>query len=150
MISSLRRPLQCFLRIPPCLLPGCLCAGLVESKNGEVVRKHMRYEHIAGAHAGAVEAFYQEHFNAYLNFHRPCGVPEIQVTPKGKQKRVYRWYASPWEILRPIPGVASYLKEGVTVGELDRRAGAQTDTAAAARMQEAKEKLFASLRRRGA
>src|ERR1700745_499627 len=64
--------------------------GLVESKNGAVVRKHMRYEHIAGAHAGAVEGFYEEHFNPYLNYHRPCGVPETQVNGKGKQKRVYR------------------------------------------------------------
>src|ERR1700691_2219421 len=53
--------------------------GLVESKNGAVVRKHMGYGHIAASHAGAIEAFYEEHFNPYLNFHRPCGVPELVV-----------------------------------------------------------------------
>lgn len=121
--------------------------GLVESKNGAVVRKHMRYEHIAGAHAGAVEGFYEEHFNPYLNYHRPCGVPEIEVNGKGKQKRVYRWYATPWEILRQIPGIASYLKDDVTIGELERTARAETDTVAAAKMQSAKEKLFQSFRR---
>ena len=29
-------------------------------------------------------AFYEEHFNPYLNFHRPCGVPELVVNAKGK------------------------------------------------------------------
>jgi transposase InsO family protein len=65
--------------------------GLAESKNGAVVRKHMGYGHIAAPHAAAIEAFYEQHFNPYLNFHRPCGVPEIQVRTKGKAKKVYRW-----------------------------------------------------------
>ncbi len=34
--------------------------------------------------------------NPYLNFHRPCGVPQLVVNAKGKEKRVYRWYATPW------------------------------------------------------
>jgi len=45
--------------------------GLAEAKNGAVVRKHMGYTHIAAPHAAAMEAFYEEHFNPYLNFHRP-------------------------------------------------------------------------------
>lgn len=116
--------------------------GLVEAKNGAVVRKHMRYEHIAAPHAAAIEAFYEEHFNRYLNFHRPCGVPERVVSGKGKEKRVYRWYATPWEMLRQLPGVAGYLKADVTLQELERQARAQTDTAAAEAMQRAKRKLF--------
>src|SRR5712692_8752929 len=78
--------------------------GLVESKNGAVIRKHMGYGHIAALHAEAFDQFYREHFNPYLNFHRPCGVPEIVTGPKGKQKRAYRWYATPWQILRQLPG----------------------------------------------
>src|ERR1700680_1314584 len=64
--------------------------GLVEAKNGAVIRKHMGYGHIAAAHATAIAEFYERDFNPYLNFHRPCGVPEIQITAKGKQKRIYR------------------------------------------------------------
>jgi hypothetical protein len=64
--------------------------GLVESKNGAVVRKHMGYGHIEGGHAEAINQFYREHFNPYLNFHRPCGVPEVVTSDKGKQRRVYR------------------------------------------------------------
>jgi transposase InsO family protein len=118
--------------------------GLVESKNGAVVRKHMGYTHIATAHAAAIADFYQEHFNPYLNFHRPCGVPELVVNAQGKQKRVYRWYATPWEILRQLPGVASYLKPELTIAKLDQQAQANTDTQAAEEMQKAKCRLFAS------
>ena len=69
--------------------------GLAETKNGAVVRKHMGYTHIAAPRAAAIETFYEEHFNPYLNFHRPCGVPERVVNAKGKEKRLYRWYATP-------------------------------------------------------
>jgi transposase InsO family protein len=122
--------------------------GLVESKNGAVVRKHMQYDHIAGSHATKIEAFYEEHFNPYLNFHRPCGVAERIVNAKGKEKRVYRWYATPWEILRQLPGLASHLKEGVSIDDLERRARAQTDSAAAEAMQKAKRELFDRIERR--
>jgi transposase InsO family protein len=122
--------------------------GLVESKNGAVVRKHMGYQYIAASHATAIHVFYEEHFNPYLNFHRPCGVPELVVDAKGKEKRRYRWYATPWEILRQLPGLAGHLKEDVTIQELDRRARAQTDCQAAESMQQAKQKLFESFQRR--
>jgi len=122
--------------------------GLVEAKNGAVVRKHMGYTHIAAPHAAAIETFYEEHFNQYLNFHRPCGVPERVINAKGKEKRVYRWYATPWEILRQLPDLARQLKPAVTVAELERQARAQTDTSAAEAMQKAKQKLFASFPQR--
>jgi transposase InsO family protein len=116
--------------------------GLVESKNGAVVRKHIGYGHIAAPHAEAIETFYEQHFNPYLNFHRPCGVPEPVTNAKGKVKRVYRWYATPWEILRQLPGLGGYLKEDVTLEGLERQARAQSDTKAAVEMQAAKQKLF--------
>ena len=122
--------------------------GLAESKNGAVVRKHMGYTHIAAPHAAAIHSFYEEHFNPYLNFHRPCGVPEPVVNAKGKEKRVYRWYATPWEILRQLPGLAGYLKSDVTIVDLEREARAKTDSEAAEQMQAAKQKLFAGFTRR--
>jgi transposase InsO family protein len=117
--------------------------GLVECKNGAVVRKHMGHTHIAARHAEEMAKFYERYFNPYLNFHRPCGVPEEVSDAKGKVKRMYRRYATPWEILRELPELAKYLKEDITIQELERRAGGQSDTAAAAEMQEAKAKLFA-------
>lgn len=125
--------------------------GLAESKNGAVVRKHMGYNYIAAPHATAIEAFYEQHFNPYLNFHRPCGVPEQTVNRKGKVRRVYRWYATPWEILRQLPGLAGHLRPGLTVDELENQARRKSDTAAALEMQSAKRKLFDGfLRKRSA
>lgn len=109
-----------------------------------MVRKHMGFGHIAAPHAQAIQDFYEEHFNPYLNFHRPCGVPEETINAKGKVKRVYRWYATPWEILRQLPGLAGHLKPDITPQDLERLAGLQTDMAAALAMQAAKQQLFAS------
>ena len=122
--------------------------GLVEAKNGAVIRKHMGYRHIAAEHAAEVEEFYRQHFNPYLNFHRPCAVPEIVTSAKGKRKRVYRWYATPWQILRQLPDLARFLRPELTVAELDRRAGARSDMEAAWQMQEAKRRLFSSFQTR--
>jgi hypothetical protein len=106
----------------------------------------MGYTHITAPHAAAIAVFYQEHLNPYLNFHRPCGVPELVVNAKGKEKRRYRWYATPWEILRQLPDVARHLKADVTIAMLDQLAQAKSDTQAAEEMQEAKCKLFESFR----
>jgi transposase InsO family protein len=122
--------------------------GLVEAKNGAVIRKHLGYGHIRSEHADKIEEFYEQWFNPYLNFHRPCGVPEITTTAKGKQRRAYRWYATPWEILRQLPDLAGHLREQVTVAELEQKAQAESDTEAARKMQEAKRRLFSRLQQK--
>ena len=108
----------------------------------------MGYGNIAAEHAQAIEEFYQEHFNPYLNFHRPFGVPETIVNAKGEQRRIYRWYATRWEILRQLPDLARHLRPELSEAELERRANAQSDTQAAGSMQAAKRKLFARIQRR--
>ena len=118
--------------------------GLVESKNGAVIRKHLGYGYIAAPHAQLLQSFYQRHFNLYLNFHRPCGQPELVTNAQGKQKRVYRRYVTPWEVFRRLPRAARYLKPGQTLQALARIARAQSDTEAARTMQQAKRQLFAS------
>ena len=70
------------------------------------------------------------------------------VSRKGKLRRVYRWYATPWQILRQLPGVAGYLKSEWTIAALDQQARRQSDTEAAEQMQVAKRKLFASFHHR--
>jgi transposase InsO family protein len=124
--------------------------GLVESKNGAVIRKHLGYGYIAAEHAPDLHAFYQRHFNPYLNFHRPCGQPERIVDERGKEKYVYRRYATPWETLRELsralPKANSYLKPELSIQSLDRIAAAHSDTESARGMQEAKRKLFLTLR----
>lgn len=118
--------------------------GLVESKNGAVIRKHMGYSHIAAPHAERIQRFFAQHFNPYLNFHRPCGQPELEINAKGKHKRVYRRYATPWEVFQRLPDAATYLKPGQSLPALERIAQTESDTEAARRMQQAKQKLFAS------
>jgi transposase InsO family protein len=124
----------------------CNDNGLVESKNGAVIRKHMGYGYIAQHHAEDIHAFYRTHFNPYLNFHRPCGQPERIVDKRGKEKFVYKRYATPWETLRTLeqalPPGQSYLKPPVSLHALDQIANAHSDTESARRMQEAKRKLF--------
>ncbi len=124
--------------------------GLVESKNGAVIRKHLGYGYIAAEHAPDIHAFYQRHFNPYLNFHRPCGQPERVVDERGKEKYVYRRYATPWETLRELsrawPEASSYLKPELSIQSLDRIAAAHSDTESARAMQEAKRKLVLTFR----
>ena len=74
--------------------------------------------------------------------------PEIVVPAKGRQQRRYRWYATPWEILRQLPDSAGDFKADVTIAELDRKARAVSDLQAALEMQDAKHKLFARFQQR--
>jgi hypothetical protein len=84
-----------------------------------------------------------EHFNPDLNFHRPCGVPELKTDGRGKTKRVYKVYATPLEILLNLKELR--LKDGVTGKQLEKLAGAQSDTGAAMKMRKRNENCSATL-----
>lgn len=118
--------------------------GLVEAKNGAVIRKEMGYLHIEAQHAAPIHDFYREHLNPYLNFHRPCGQAEIITDAKGKEKRVYKRYATPWEVFQKLPDPAQHLRPGQTMAALAAEALRLSDTESARRMQQAKHKLFRS------
>jgi hypothetical protein len=74
----------------------------------------------------------------------------LKKDSKGKTIRRYNWYATPWEILRQTPAVAGSLKDDLTIEELERRAGVDSDVGAASKMQAAKRKLFGSFANRRA
>ena len=122
--------------------------GLVEAKNGAVIRKHLGYGYIDAQHAEHVTRFYREHMNPYVNFHRPCAVPELQHLGKGKAKRAYRRWATPYELLQEAAGWEERLRPEITAAHLHTQAGAQTDTEAAILMQEAKRDLFRRIGRK--
>jgi transposase InsO family protein len=121
--------------------------GLVEAKNGAVIRKHMGYSHIAAPDAERIQGFYEEHFNGYLNFHRPCAQADVEVDATGKQRRRYRRYQTPLETLLALPRPKQYLRRGVTITSLQQIARSMSDTEAARQMQYAKQTLFMEMRR---
>ena len=116
--------------------------GLVETKNGAVIRKHIGFGYIDAKHAQAVDQFHREHLNSYVNFHRPCAMPKILTAANGKRRRIYLRWATPFEMFRELPGCEKHLRPNVTLAELDRFAQSQSDTEAALAMQRAKSKLF--------
>jgi transposase InsO family protein len=122
--------------------------GLVETKNGAVIRKHMGYGYLEAAHAEPIQHFYVQHLNPYLNYHRPCAQAEVEVDENGRKRCFYRRYQTPLETLLALPEPEPYLREGLTVAALQRIAAAVSDTEAAQRMQQAKRKLFEQLRPR--
>lgn len=114
--------------------------GLAETKNGAVIRKHMGYIHIPQRYAKEINGFYQNHFNVYLNCHRPCGYATDIMDRKGKIKKVYNIYMTPYEKLKSIG--KTYLKNGITFEILDKMAYDKSDNEFASLMQKEKENLF--------
>jgi hypothetical protein len=116
--------------------------ALVEGKNGAVIRKHMGFTHIPKKHASAINDFYREYFNPFVNFHRFCAFPDEEVGAKGKITKVYRTYLTPVGKLLSIPNVENYLKDGITKESLLAQARQQSHLVAAQEMQAAKQQLF--------
>lgn len=118
--------------------------ALVEGKNGSVIRKHMGYIHIPRHHAPAINDFYQEHLNLYVNYHRPSGYATTTIDKKGKEQKRYDLYETPYEHFKKMSGATAYLREGVTFETLDRIAYATSDNDCAILMQKVKLALFKS------
>jgi len=124
--------------------------GLVEAKNGAVIRKHLGFGPIGAEHAEAVDAFHREHLNPYVNFHRPCAVPAVTVAANGKRRRIYPRWATPFELFQEAPRFQSLLRPGVTLAALQQFAQLQSDTEAALEMQRAKRQLMRHIGTRSA
>jgi len=120
----------------------CNDNALAETKNGAVVRKHIGYQWLPPSHAAEIDVFYQEWFNRYLNYHRPSGFATVKTDGKGKAKKVYDVYVTPYERLKSLPRAKRILKGGVSFQQLDRIATAESDTEFAGKMQKAKQELF--------
>jgi hypothetical protein len=124
--------------------------ALAECKNGAIVRKIMGYSHIPQKYATAINRFYTEVLNAYLNFHRPCYFAVEKVDPKGKIRKTYPHdqIMTPWERLKSIPNYRVYLKPNIAAEFLERQANAMSDNEAAKQVQQARKLLFQSINRR--
>lgn len=118
--------------------------GLAETKNGAIIRKHMTYHHIPQPFAARINRFYRDHLIPYLNFHRPCAFPNVEILPNGKKKITYppENYRTPYEKLKSLPNWQKHLRSGVTPTKLEVQAKAKTPNQAAREMQKAKKELF--------
>ena len=124
----------------------CNDNALVECKNGAVIRKHMGYFYISQKYAPEINDFYKNFFNPYLNYHRPCGFASLKVDKKGKQKKVYTLYQTPYEALKGITGAHNFLKPGISFEKLDKIAYQYSDNEFAEIMEKEKQKLFKKIK----
>jgi transposase InsO family protein len=124
--------------------------ALAECKNGAVIRKTMGYSHIPQQYATAINGFYTDALNPYLNFHRPCYFAIDTIDKKGKIRKTYphNQIMTPWERLKTIPDYHNYLKAGFTSDSLEHEANRMSDNEAARRVQLARKRLFQSINRR--
>ena len=124
--------------------------ALAECKNGAVIRKTMGYSHIPQKYAAAINEFYTDALNPYLNFHRPCYFAVDIIDAKGKIRKTYPHdqIMTPWERLKITPAYESYLKPGITSQSLEHDANALSDNDAASKVQQARKRLFQSINRR--
>jgi len=119
--------------------------ALVEGKNAAVIRKYMGYAYIPGKYAVLINRFYREHMDDYLDFHRPCGFATVKIDRRGKEKKKYDTYLTPFEKLKRIPDVETYLKPDVTIETLEAAARKESDNACAERLQNAKRILLETI-----
>lgn len=118
--------------------------ALAESKNASVVRKHLGYAHIPQHCASLANAFCADFLNPYVNYHRPCFFPETVTDAKGKERKkyLYKDMMTPYEKLKSIPEASQYLKEGVTLKQMNAQAVKMSDNDAALALNNARKKLF--------
>jgi hypothetical protein len=118
--------------------------GLVESKNGSIIRKNLGYAHIPQSCANLLNVYHLEHLNPYINFHRPCFFPVAIIDHKGKVKNTYPYdkIRTPYEQLKSLPQVETYLRPGTTLDMLDAIANQMSDNQCAERMVKARSNLL--------
>jgi len=123
--------------------------GLVESKNGSVVRKILGYAYIPQACAELLNGFNKDFLNPYINFHRPCFFPVTIIDHRGKVKKTYPYeeVMTPYEKLKSLLQDESYLRPGVTLERLEAIANQMSDTEFAERMVKARSNLFQQISR---
>lgn len=123
--------------------------ALVEGKNASTLRKQLGHAHIPQKFAPLINKFCIEHLNPFLNFHRPCAFATDEIDSRGKIRKRYhaKDYAVPVDRLLRIHNVETYLKKGVTMDGLTKLKLAQSHFIIAEKVTEAREKLFATIRK---
>jgi len=123
--------------------------GLVETKNGSVLRKNLGYAHIPQACAGLLDQYHRDYLNTYVNFHRPCFFPVSVIDHRGRIKKTYPYkeVMTPYERLKTVARAEGYLRPGITLEKLETIASQMSDNQFAERMVNARSKLFQQITR---
>ena len=116
--------------------------ALVEGKNGSVIRKHIGRNHIPKKYANSVDRFYQKYFNPFLNYHRVCSYSTDYLDKRGKIRKKYDTYLTPYEKFRSLDNAEEYLKGNITFADLDKIAYAKSDIEAGEIIRKEKLKIF--------
>lgn len=120
--------------------------ALVESKNGHVIRKNMGWEHLDQGAADLINQYYQDYFNFYLNYHRPClFVTDTQTDKHGRKRQIYNQATVPYEKLKQLVKTHPHkqiLKKGTTLDQLDTIAYRESDNQFAKKLRKAERELF--------
>ena len=115
--------------------------GLVETKNAAIVRKHIGWGHIAPAHAAPINQFYTGFLNPYVNYHRPSAQAQVLIDAKGRKRRIYKQWQTPFEKLLSLDRPQQFLRPGLSINALKRVAASMSDTESARSMQQAKNTM---------
>ena len=123
--------------------------GLVETKNGSVIRKNLGYAYIPQACAELLNGYHKNYLNPYINFHRPCFFPVSVIDHRGKIRKTYPYekVRTPYERLKSLPEAESYLRPGITFEKLETIANQMSDNQFAERMVKARSNLFQQISR---
>ncbi len=118
--------------------------ALVESKNGNVVRRWLGHSHIPERLAPQTNAFLRDHLSPLLNHHRTCLFAVEVEGENGRRRRKYpqELVMTPYEKLRSLDGAEGFLKPGITFDKLDAIAHAATSLDAGQEVQRARKALF--------
>lgn len=116
--------------------------ALVESKNGSIIRKFYGRNYISKKWADKINQFNKKYLNIYLNYHRPCGFAENIIDSKGKVKKKYNQWLTPYEKFKSLKDAEQYLKRGFNFADMNKSADEKSDNDFAKDMEEAKKKLF--------
>jgi hypothetical protein len=123
----------------------CNDNALVEGKNGSVIRKNLGFFHVNQSLVNKFNNFFKTWFNLYLNYHRPCGfVTEVITDFKGREKKIYGQYTTPFEKLKEISKEQNknFLKPGISFEKLDGIAYNMSDNEFTALMRKHQYELF--------
>ena len=87
-----------------------------------------------------------------LPIHRQYGqnvtlTAEVQIDAKGRKRRLYKQWQTPFEKLLSLDRPQQFLRPGLSINALKRVAATMSDTEAARRMQQAKYSMFEQIRR---